>query len=88
MNTLLIYDNTGYIISLMSGSVREPQGIPFIWAEIPAGKQIKITDGIGVDVSVTPNVATLENIPKTVEEINTERIASAEDAINMVLTML
>ena len=65
MNTLIIYDETGYVISQMSGSVREPQGIPFLWVNIPTGKQIKLTDGIGVDVSVTPNVAILEDIPKT-----------------------
>jgi len=70
MNTLLIYDSTGYIISQMSGAVREPQGgVQFIWTEIPTGKQIKITDGIGVDVNVTPNVAILEDIPLTEMEL-------------------
>jgi len=66
MNTLIIYDNTGYIISTMSGTVREPQGgVQFIEIDIPVGKQIKITNGIGVNISVTPNVATLEDIPLT-----------------------
>lgn len=64
-NTLIIYDNTGYIISAMSGSVREPVGIPFINIIIPIGKQIKLTNGIGIDVSVAPNIAILEDIPKT-----------------------
>lgn len=65
MNTLIIYDTTGYILSTASGSVREPIGIPFIWATIPEGQQIKYTDGIGVDITVTPNIAILEDIPKT-----------------------
>ena len=69
MDTLIIYDSTGYVITLMSGSVREPVGIPFIWAVVPVGKRIKLTDGIGVDVSVTPNVAILEDIPKTKLEV-------------------
>ncbi|MBU3176102.1 hypothetical protein KPL47_06935 [Clostridium estertheticum] len=91
MNALLIYDSTGYIISKMSGSVREPQGIPFIWVEIPEGKQIKTTDGIGVDVSVTPNVAILEDIPKTETELNTDRMKALEQSnaemMNMIATM-
>ena len=68
MNTLIIYDSTGYIITEMSGAVREPVGVPFLWVEIPIGKRLKITNGIGVDVSVTPNVAILEDIPKTETE--------------------
>lgn len=73
MNTLIIYDSTGYVISVMGDSVREPVGIPFIWAEIPIGKQIKYTNGIGVDISVTPNVVFLEDIPLTdVEELKVQ----------------
>ena len=89
MNTLIIYDNTGYIIDIRSGEPlpREPQGIPFIWVTIPTEQRIAITNGIGVDVSVTPNVAFLEDIPKTSEEIANERIASAEDAILMLMMM-
>lgn len=65
MQTLIIYDETGYVLSTQSGqpAPREPIGIPFIWAEIPIGKRIKLTDGIGVDVSVTPPTLILEDIP-------------------------
>lgn len=69
MNTIIIYDSTGYIISQMSGEIREPIGIPFIWIEIPEGKQLKIINGIGVDTNVTPNIATLEDIPMTETEV-------------------
>lgn len=65
MQTLVIYDSTGYVITQMSGSVREPVGIPFLWIEVPEGKRIKLTDGIGVDVSVTPHQVILEDIPPT-----------------------
>ena len=44
-------------------------GIPYLEVEIPQGKQIKITDGIGVDVSVTPHQVILEDIPPTEMDI-------------------
>ena len=88
MNTLLIYDSTGYIIAQMSGSVREPIGIPFIWVEIPTGKQLKITDGIGVDTSITPNVAILEDIPKTELELLQESNTSLASSMDFMLTVL
>ena len=67
MKALIIYDNEGYIISTRQGqpSPRVPVGIPYLEVEIPQGKQIKIIDGIGVDVSVTPHQLILEDIPPT-----------------------
>lgn len=67
IKTLIIYDNEGYIVSTRNGHPvpREPIGVPFLWVEIPEGKQIKITDGIGVDVSKTPHQVILEDIPPT-----------------------
>jgi len=81
MQTLIIYDNSGYIIDMISGVPlpREPQGVPFLWVEVPTGKQIKITNGIGVDVSVTPNVAILEDIPPTETEILQADLLSQSD---------
>lgn len=60
MKTLIIYDNTGKIFLNASGDVQEPMGIPFLYVDIPQGKRIT-----GVDVTVTPNFAILEDIPKT-----------------------
>ena len=60
------------------------QGIPFLWVEIPTGKRLKVTDGIGVDVSVTPNVAILEDIPKTEIELLQEQV----DAVSTVADFL
>ena len=86
MNTLIIYDNTGYVISTMAGSIREPQGgVQFLWAEIPEGKQLKITDGIGVDVSKTPHVAILEDIPKTEMELLKEQLTLTQMAVDDLL---
>lgn len=65
MKTLIIYDEQGYILSARSGqpAPREPQGVPFLWADIPDNKRIKTTDGIGVDVSKTPHEVILEDVP-------------------------
>lgn len=80
---LIIYDETGYIISVRSGEPlpREPIGVPFLWVEIPQGKQLKIIDGIGVDTSVTPHQAILEDIPKTDVEKLKERQDATENAL-------
>ena len=82
MNTLIIYDNTGYIISTMAGSIREPQGgVQFLWVEIPTGKQLNVTDGIGVDVTKTPHQAILEDIPKTEIEVLKEQQQELSDTV-------
>lgn len=65
MKTLIIYDEVGYVIQQIMGSYHMPQGVPFLEVNIPEGKQIKLTDGIGVDVSVTPHQVILEDIPPT-----------------------
>lgn len=79
MNTLIIYDSTGYIISQMSGDVREPVGISFLWVEIPEDKRL-----ISIDTTVTPNVAVFEDIPKTEIEILKEQV---DGLFNTVVTM-
>lgn len=63
MKTLIIYDSKGYVLSNITGSYRVPNGVPFLEVEIPLGKQLKYTDGIGVDVSKTPHEVILEDIP-------------------------
>lgn len=85
-NTLIIYDNTGYILDTTAGEPvpREPQGVPFLWVDIPQGKQLKIVDGIGVDVSVTPHQAILEDIPPTEVELLKEQV----DALNIALAQV
>lgn len=60
MNTLIIYDETGYIILQMSGSVREPVGIPFMWVDVPEGKR-----AISVDVSGETHIPIFEDLPKS-----------------------
>ena len=87
MKTLIIYDNEGYIISTRQGqpSPRKPIGIPFIEVEIPQGKQIKITDGIGVDVSVTPHEVILDDIPPTEIDLMKQDVLNMQDAIDFMI---
>lgn len=82
MKTLIIHDNTGYIISSITGNYRVPVGIPYLEVEIPEDKQIKITNGIGVDVTVTPNVVILEDIPLT--DIETLQAQNAQMLMALV----
>lgn len=69
MKTLIIYDNQGYIISSITGSYRVPTGVPYLEVTIPEGKQIKYTNGIGVDVSASPHQVILEDIPPSEMEL-------------------
>lgn len=79
--TLIIYDNQGYTISNITGSYRIPNGVPFLEVEIPEGKQIKYTNGIGVDVSVTPHQVILEDVPPSETEVLKQQMAMQEQAI-------
>ncbi len=87
MKTLIIYDNEGYIISTRQGqpSPRVPVGVPYLEVEIHEGKQIKITDGIGVDVSVTPHEVILEDIPPTEIELLKEQQQELSDTIAVLI---
>lgn len=91
MKTLVSYDNEGYILNVRSGqpSPREPIGVPFLWVEIPEGKRIKITDGIGVDVSVTPHKLILEDIPPTeLDILKQEDLDNKEAIADLYMIML
>ena len=81
MLTLIIYDSDGYVITEMSGSVREPVGIPFLWVEIPKGKRLKTVNGIGVDTTVTPHQVILEDIPPTEAELLKQQVNELQDAL-------
>ena len=88
MKNLVVYDINGYILSIMRGSeLREPVGVPFILMDIPEGKKIKITDGIGVDVSVTPHQVILEDIPQTETEILNDKLDNAILELTTLISM-
>lgn len=86
--TLIIYDANGYIITNIKGSYRLPTGVPFLEVEIPEGKQIKYTNGIGVDVSVTPHQVILEDVPPSETEVLKQQMAMQEQAIADLTTYI
>ncbi len=70
MQTLIIYDATGYIIYQSTGNVREPIGVPFLWVEIPADKRL-----VSVDVSGEEPMPIYEDLPKSeVERLQEENL--------------
>lgn len=88
MKTLIIYDSQGYVLSNVTGSYRVPTGVPFLEVEIPTGKQIKYTDGIGVDVSVTPHQVILEDIPPSdIEKLRQENAQANAELFELIISM-
>ena len=87
MKTLIIYDNEGFIISIRQGqpAPRVPVGVPYLEVEIPQGKQIKVTDGIGVDVSVTPHELILEDTPPTEIDLMKQEVQVMQEAIDFMI---
>jgi hypothetical protein len=74
VKTLLIYDTTGYIYVQITGSYRIPEGgLQFIETEIPESKILK-----SIDVSVTPNVALFEDIPKSETDLLKEQLLATQ----------
>ena len=69
MNMLVIYDQEGYIISQMSGSVREPVGVPFMWVDVPEGKYLE-----SIDVSGTEHIPIFADLPKSQMQLMQEQI--------------
>lgn len=80
MNTLIIYDSTGYIIQQMSGSVRVPVGVPFMWVEVPQGKYIT-----GVDVSSEVHAPIYSDYPKSEIALLQEQVTALNLAMAEVL---
>lgn len=82
MNTLIIYDNTGYILSVRSGepAPREPIGVPFLWSEIPQGKVLK-----GVDVTGEIHQVILEDTPITDVDLLKQQVADLNIAIASIM---
>ena len=72
--TLIIYDDTGYVLSAVTGSYRIPVGIPNVEVTIPEGKYVT-----SVDVTTTPHTIIYGNIPKS-EELT--RLELLEQAFN------
>lgn len=87
MKTLIIYDSEGYVLQQIKGSYRVPQGVPYLETQIPKGKRIKNTDGIGVDVSETPHQVILEDIPPTEIDVLRNDLNEAVMELSMLIAM-
>lgn len=75
MKTLIIYDNTGYILLTQSGEYRTPEGgIQFIEVEVPTGKR-------AVSIDTETNTPVYEDIPKSETELLQEKINQLEKDI-------
>lgn len=58
MQTLIMYDESDFIISQIQGNnLREPVGMPFMKIEIPQGKLL-----VSIDVSKNPHEPVFEDI--------------------------
>lgn len=81
MQSLIIYDETGYILDIRSGepSPREPVGVPFMWVDVPVGKKV-----VSIDVSVSPHQPILEDIPPS----DIEQLRNDLDSAILELTLL
>lgn len=78
MRTLIIYDKTGKIFYYMAGDfVEEPDGLPFIWVDVPAGKTI---DHLEMQEEGDP-IVHFTDIPLSREQQLENRIAELEDAL-------
>lgn len=74
METLIIYDTTGYIISQIKGAQREPEGVPFIKVNIPDGQY-------AVSVDVKTQTPVLESFPLSETAKQAERIQKLESRL-------
>ena len=83
MSTLIIYDTTGYIISQMSGDVREPVGIPFMWVEIPEGKSL-----VKIDTTAEEHQPVFADLPKPEIEELKEQMTDTQFALVEVYELL
>lgn len=78
MEYLVIYDSTGFIISQMAGSVREPVGIPFMWVEIPEGKTL-----VNIDTKKNPHEPVFEDIAPTELEVLGGKVQQLQNEITI-----
>ncbi len=77
MNTLIIYDNTGYIYLQITGSYILPQGgLNYLEVQITEGKILK-----SINTSVTPNVPVYEEIPVSEMDNLKQQVADLQNYI-------
>ncbi|HEX2927752.1 MAG TPA: hypothetical protein VHP38_16080 [Ruminiclostridium sp.] len=91
MEYLVIYDETGFILSQAQGSeLREPVGVPFLWVEIPTGKVLN-----SIDVLKTPNVPIFKDIENPnatlellIQQLQEKLSQTHEESMTTTLTLM
>lgn len=76
MRTLVIYDTKGTIISNVGGAIKEPEGIPFIWVDVPTNTYVE-----KIDVSKEKHEAVLKEYQQTEVQRLQEEILSTQLAL-------
>jgi hypothetical protein len=77
MNTLIIYDNSGYIYLQITGSYRAPQGgLNYLEVQMPDGNILK-----SIDTNITPNVPVYEDIPVSEIDNLKQQVADLQNYI-------
>lgn len=92
MNTLVLYDAEGYVFHTITGSFREPVGIPYIIVEVPEGKRVAAVDTENDNTPIfedlqTPTINQLLSKLNQQEEMTVELEAALYD-IALVLDQL
>ncbi len=85
--TLVIYDVTGKIISIVYGATEAPQGVPYLWCDIPIGAvadHVDTTTG-QVVFSQLPD-SDLGRMQTEINEIQILATSAANDASDAVST--
>lgn len=63
--SLVLYDDSGKIIQIINGDdINEPLGIPFLWVDIPWGKEL-----ICVNTESIPHMPVFNDMPKPKSQI-------------------
>ena len=84
MKTLVIYDDSGYVLITQSGSYRIPEGgVQYLEVEIPTDKRL-----ISIDTTKSPHVPIYEEIEPSEIEILKKRQEEQEAALIELAAML
>lgn len=84
MNTLIVYDNEGFVFYTAQGEVKEPVGVPSIRVDLEEGEYVP-----EVDVSKEPHMAVIKQYPKTAQQLQQEEIDTLKKKYNdLVLSLV
>lgn len=84
--TLVVYDLKGKILTYMSGSVEEPDGVPFMWIEIPEGKILKSIDTTKeVHEPVFREIMEIDTDNCTIEQLKNYLISKSKENLEAYL---